>query len=785
MGNRKFNRTMIFTPLFIVMISFIQCSPKLYKTGENFAASGNYEDAITQFTKLIEENPEYTKAYIARAEAYEKNDQKAEAASDYKRAAAFEDKDKEIFYNAGRLYYSLEQYDEALPMLSKVTALDKKHTDAYWLKMESYIALEQWDKALKESNELIKLKETASNYFRRGFINEKLGNYNQAETDFKKSIEKAPNVLEGYVALADVLFKAKNLDESLLNCNKALQINDKSKEALWIRSKIYKEKIDYPNAINDLSKMIIFSPEDEEAFFTRGLYYQEFNQHQSAINDFSKVISLNPENELAYFHRAKSNEEITQYDKAVSDYKKYRALSDDNSEEAKQKLETVTNRLYELNRESNKPVITFIEPAENEGQKINVVEDASEITLKGVIADESDIKYAKIEEQDVVFDKNADSNEFSITVNVSGKDAISVTVADVYNNVLATNYKINRTEVNPPEISLIAPYASSSGEIYLDVDNRKLYVEGKVADESKIKKIIVDEMTASYSVDATNPEFFATIDIANKNRFVVKAEDIYGNVTEQEYKLNREALEISQENPMGKTWVIFIENSDYETFASLDGPVKDVSMMKAALANYKVHNMIHKQNMTKNELERFFSIELRDLVRSNNVNSLLVWYAGHGKFINDVGYWVPVDATRDDEFTYFNISALKTALQSYSKYITHTLVITDACESGPTFYQAMRSGLKERDCGDWEATKFKSSQVFSSAGYELAVDHSQFTRTFANTLRNNPNACLPIENVVSKVTVAVAKDGMQKPQFGKIDGLEDEGGTFFFIAKDR
>jgi len=782
---RKFNRTIILTPLFIVLISFVQCSPKLYNTGKDFAASGNYEDAIAQFTKLIEENPEYTDAYVARAEAYEEIGNKTEAASDYKRATTFESKDKSIFYNAGRLYYELEQYDEAIPMLSKVTSLDKKHVDAYRLKMEAYVALGQYDDALEESNELLKLEETADNYYRRGFINDKLDNYNQAEADFKKSIQKAPDELKGYVALADVLFKNNKMDESLTNCNKALQVDDKCKEALWIRSKIYREKVDYPSAINDLSKMIIFSPENEEAFFTRGAYYQEFNQHQSAINDFSKVIALNPENELAYFFRAKSNEEITQYAKAVSDYKKYRKLSNDNSEEAKQRLEIVKNRLYELNREANHPVITFVEPAEKEGQKINVIEDAAEITLKGVIDDESDLKYAKIEDKDVTFDEGAANNEFTVTVNVKDKDAISVTVADVYNNVLATTYKINRTEINPPEISLKAPYASSTGEIYLDVDNRKLYVEGKISDESKIKKIIVDEMTASYSVDANNPEFFATIDIANKNRFVIKAEDIYGNITEKEYKLNREALEISQENPMGKTWVIFVENSDYESFASLDGPIKDVSMMKAALANYKIHNIIHKQNMAKAEMERFFSIDLRDLVRSNNVNSLLVWYAGHGKFINDAGYWVPIDAKRDDEFTYFNINALKSALQSYSKYVTHTLVITDACESGPTFYQAMRSGLKERDCGDWEATKFKSSQVFSSAGYELAVDHSQFTSTFANTLRNNPNACLPIENVVSKVTVAVAKDGMQKPQFGKIEGLEDEGGTFFFIAKDR
>jgi hypothetical protein len=161
----------------------------------------------------------------------------------------------------------------------------------------------------------------------------------------------------------------------------------------------------------------------------------------------------------------------------------------------------------------------------------------------------------------------------------------------------------------------------------------------------------------------------------------------------------------------------------------------------------------------------------------------LIWYAGHGKFINETGYWIPVDAKRDDEFTYFNINALKASMQSYTNYVTHTLVITDACESGPSFYQAMRSDLKTRSCDDWQATRFKSSQVFSSAGYELAIDNSQFTRTFANSLANNPDACIPIESIVTKVTTAVVKNNQQKPQFGKIAGLEDEDGTFFFMSK--
>ena len=124
---------------------------------------------------------------------------------------------------------------------------------------------------------------------------------------------------------------------------------------------------------------------------------------------------------------------------------------------------------------------------------------------------------------------------------------------------------------------------------------------------------------------------------------------------------------------------------------AFDGPVKDIPTVQRALANYQVHNYIHKKDMTKKEMEYFFNIELRDQVRKNQVKSLLVWYAGHGKFINDVGYWIPVDAKRDDEFTYFNINTLKAGLQAYGEGVTHTLVVTDACESGPGFYTAMRA----------------------------------------------------------------------------------------------
>jgi hypothetical protein len=330
---------------------------------------------------------------------------------------------------------------------------------------------------------------------------------------------------------------------------------------------------------------------------------------------------------------------------------------------------------------------------------------------------------------------------------------------------------------------IMAPYASDDGQIYLDNNLPSLFLQGKINDESKIKSISINGVSGSYLSNELNPTFTATVDILNKNKLVVEAEDIYGNRQTSEFKLNREGATISETNPMGKTWVVFIENSAYSTFASLDGPVKDINLMRRAFSNYQIHNIIIKENMAKAEMEKFFSIELRDLIKTNQVKSLLIWYAGHGKFTNDVGYWIPVDAKRDDEYSYFSLTTLRAAMESYLNYLTHTLVVTDACESGPSFYQAMRSDLKKRSCDDWQATQFKSSQVFSSAGYELAVDDSQFTRTFATALSNNPNACIPIEEVVAKVSTAVGNSNQQKPKFGKITGLKDEDGTFFFIAK--
>ena len=772
------------TIILVAVSAFGQSARKSYKAGTEFVENLKYDDAIVQFSSAIGLEPSNPDYYYARGQAYEKLSKFADAKADFEKSLVFAPKSVDAMISLGEVCNKMGNYEESLRLLNRASALDRRNPRVYPGKVIALTNLKRYDQALQASDTAIIIKDTPMEFYRRGMIYRGLNNDVLGEKEFRKSISKDKKLAEPRIALADLLISS-NTKEAMEQCNEVIKYNDRNTDAYLTRSKVYKKNLDYPSAINDISKIILIDPDNPLFFFERGKCYQEFNQHTNAINDFSKAISLNfaskKEDPEVYYSRAKSYEEILDYDKARSDYNQITFLSKYDAK-AREMLELSQKRLYEINRETDPPVIALVSPLPLR-DTVEIKGDKTTLLISGSLKDKSKIKSFTINNENVILVEKNGESDFLANINVAGIDKLAFSAKDDYDNEKILNYAIKRTEINPPKIIIVAPYTSEEGQVFLDSPTPNIAIQGKISDESPIKSITVGNFTASYNPNELNPAFTATLDISNLNKFIVVAEDIYGNKKETEFVINREGAGIASTNPMGRTWVVFIENSSYETFASLDGPIKDISTMRRALANYQIHNYLYKKDMTKAEMERFFNIELRDMVKKNQVKSLMVYYAGHGKYINDVGYWIPVDAKRDDEFTYFNINALKAGLQGYTDVVVHTLVISDACESGPGFYSASRSANEAPTCDNAQVAGAKSAQVFSSAGYELAVDNSKFAATFANTLMNNKNACIPIETIVKSVTAAVTTDKGQKPKFGRIQGLEDMLGTFFFITK--
>ena len=95
----------------------------------------------------------------------------------------------------------------------------------------------------------------------------------------------------------------------------------------------------------------------------------------------------------------------------------------------------------------------------------------------------------------------------------------------------------------------------------------------------------------------------------------------------------------------------------------------------------------------------------------------------------------------------------------------------------------MRGPIEGVACSHPQLALQKSAQVFTSAGSGYAYDNSLFTRAFANALFNNEDDCATIDDIAKRVNIIMQNSSLQKPEFGRISGIEDELGTFFFITQ--
>ncbi|MDI1353653.1 MAG: caspase family protein [bacterium] len=765
----------------IALASVAQSPKKYFSAAQKLEKGNNYEGAIENYSKAIEMKADFEDAFVARAACYEKVNKKQEAIADYKKAITLLPKEKELYYNAGRLLASIGRYKDADEMLQLAIENDKKYSEAIAEEIGVLIKLKDYTTGVKMTQLAIDAKKSTSTLFAHAAMLDSLRNYPEAEKFYKSAKASDAKFIPAYVGLALTQIKLNKADEAMKVCEEALLKDPNNMDIYFTRSLVDAAKKDYQSAINDITKVILSRP-NAAAYKQRAAFYIIMGQHQNAINDYTQVLLIDDTDLGAYLSRAAALEHTMNYKAAVADYNKVSALSTGN-DNVSLVVKQAKKKIFELSRESEKPevVLTSIKSVDN---TIRVSADKNELIIKGQVKDASPIKNISVNSGIAKFSPDTLNPYFTLTLrDVTRLNDLSLTVTDVYGNTQVTRYKVEKTESDKPIIAIETPIATFENEIFIDNTNPEIYIQGTIKDASHIESIVIEGVTAVFNPSDLNPQFSSQLKIADKTKITMVVRDIYGNENKQVYALNRSGATAGLDNPMGNTWVVFIENSKYQSFPSLEGPAKDVMAMKAALANYKITKIVHKRDMTKNEMEKFFSIELRDYVRNNNINSLLIWYAGHGKYVSPTGYWVPSDGKTDDEFSYFGINNLKASMQAYAGKLVHTLVVTDACESGATFLMAMRGGDDEKHCDNFELTKAKSSQVFTSAGYELAADNSQFTKTFSSMLTNNTEACLPIEKIAKKVIIAVSNAGNQAPKFGKIKDLEDEGGTYFFIRK--
>lgn len=715
-------RSKVYLLLFIGLASITglhaQGGKSFLKEADAFRKQLRLEEALEKYDLAIRVDDKLIKAYDGRAKVYELQNRLLDQARDLRTMARLDPAEAGHSAAAAMAFLSVDSAAEALALSEQALRVDPKNMAALQAKVRAALAFGDLDKASQAADAALALKATTDTYYLHGVVRHALRDYRTAEFDLEKVLEWNHMYEPAYVALSEVqlalyeqysapTMQMRTLEKAIAKCTRALELNPQSTDALFSRSKAYALQKDYAKAIDDVSRCVALGRTDRLVYIQRARYYTGFGQHQNAVNDLNQVLLSNPADTEAILFRSQCREANLDLEGALKDLQNAEKLMEDNGafsaaqragiSEAKDRI---AKQVFEQNRESDPPGITVVEPF-RKGEVAQVSASLAYVKVSGHVRDRSLLKSITVNGVAADFAKDEKDPQFVVSIPLGKTDLeIVVQAVDVYDNLSSAFLQVERSEGIAPSIALTKPQPTGERVLTLPAGQDDLFLEGVITDASLIRMISVNGVNASYPPDDLNPEFSISLNVKGRDGFVVRAEDQFGNAAEMNYSIRRLAEPVAVKpvptatssapsSSTGTTWVIYIENKNYRDFpAIVEGG--DMAKMQRSFANYSVQRTIQKKNLSKEQLERFFNVELRDLVRTNKVNTLLVWYAGHGRTQGGKAYWVPVDGRKDDVYSYFNYGSLKVQMQNYSETVGSTLVVSDAAGTDPSFYELTR-----------------------------------------------------------------------------------------------
>lgn len=162
--------------------------------GIAFSSIGQWNEAITDFTKMITIDPKYIWGYLDRGEAYQHTNQWDKSIDDFSKAIEIDSNSQEAFAGRGLAYGALGQNKKAIDDLSKAILIDPKYIKGFSNRGVTYSNMGLYDKAIADLSKAIELDpDYYEAYYNRSIAYGKLSRWDEAIIDGQKAVKFHPD----------------------------------------------------------------------------------------------------------------------------------------------------------------------------------------------------------------------------------------------------------------------------------------------------------------------------------------------------------------------------------------------------------------------------------------------------------------------------------------------------------------------------------------------------------------------------------------------------------------
>jgi len=199
-----------------------------YKSILKLRGEGNYDKAIAGFQQIIQDYPDFSRAYRNLVEAYIFTDDLVGAHNYFENLLKENPQNPYAYYAVARLDFARKKYDQAIEKYQKVIELNPKFVYAYSHRgglLEVYKAKNELDTAIKFFSDLIEAyPKNACAYYGLARSHIRKYEWEKALKHLAKAIELEPEFTQAYHAMISSYFSTSRYDKVLELSEELLKI---------------------------------------------------------------------------------------------------------------------------------------------------------------------------------------------------------------------------------------------------------------------------------------------------------------------------------------------------------------------------------------------------------------------------------------------------------------------------------------------------------------------------------------------------------------------------------
>jgi ankyrin repeat protein len=349
--------------------------------------------------------------------------------------------------------------------------------------------------------------------------------------------------------------------------------------------------------------------------------------------------------------------------------------------------------------------------------------------------------------------------------------------------------------LNGSNINAKAAFYLQVGSLELTLGCTSLHIAARNNQLSVVKYLVyqgaditlknnMDRKALDLAKEQNNREIVAFLESSEKLAKLSKTEK---TVAKPPVKTKRPSEpEIPKQHPytdidFGSYSALIIGNNNYQHLPPLKTARNDAKKVAETLSNkygFKVRLLL--------DANRSDILLALNSLRWNlsNRDNLLIYYAGHGWLDKeaDEGYWLPVNAHKDNMLAWISNSSITANLRALKA--KHVLIVADSCYSGKL---ARGVHIVSKTPGYLSRLSQKKARcVISSGGLEPVIDsggeglHSVFATAFLDALKEN-NDIMDGAQLFNRLRRPVMLNSDQTPEYSDIRKAGHEGGEFIFV----